>query len=132
MAADVGSVSWASNCARAGSRAASAAAGSSITATSIMPPACYRQLYLSRKFFLSVGSDRGVYLRTRGDGGAIVATGTRHHPPSEGLMIEIIIVDTYSHLAGGNDPRSSGRRLAPGGRPRVVGHVGDGSGGSSP
>src|ERR1035441_4669970 len=55
MAAEAGSVSSASRLARAGSRAASATAGSSITATSIMRQVSFGQKYLSRKIYLSVG-----------------------------------------------------------------------------
>src|SRR6201986_543998 len=54
MVAERGSASWASSRARAGSSAASAAAGSSITATSITHPASHRQLIMSRQIFLSV------------------------------------------------------------------------------
>jgi hypothetical protein len=52
MAADRGSVSWASSRARAGSSAASAAAALSITATSIMNPVWHPTRKFVKKNFL--------------------------------------------------------------------------------
>src|SRR5579863_9565333 len=104
MAADLGSVSWASSRARAGSRTASAAAGSSITATSIMGLVCHPTNFLVKKKNI-VGADGGHAVTVGAESSRTVTVGV------EGSRTVIVGVDSIRTVA-------DRRRLVAGRSPR--------------